>query len=92
MIITKKTHDHTNCHNSDTITIVDEKNHTGRTPWKPSLKDLEIFIKEEIGAAKSCGCCSCNYRRLMFRKMQEVMKENILLKSENESLKKKVRV
>jgi regulator of replication initiation timing len=28
----------------------------------------------------------------MFRKMQEVMKENILLKSENESLKKKVRV
>lgn len=87
--LNKKRHDHNNCHNTDTITIVDNKNHTGRTAWKPTLRDLDHFIKVEIGLTKTCGCRNCNFRRLMFRTMQDVLKENEILKSENECLKRK---
>ena len=56
-------------------TIVDEEFHTGRTAWKPNIKDLERFIKDEIALMKTCGCAHCDYRRQMFRKMQYLISE-----------------
>lgn len=46
-----------------------------RIPVNTDLKYLEFFLKEEINGTKMCGCACCNYRRTMFRALQEILAE-----------------
>ena len=46
-----------------------------RTPIDTCLPNLEEFIKKEILVTKVCSCPSCNYRRKMFRAIQDILKD-----------------
>ena len=53
-----------------------------RIPVCTALPEIEKFIKNEIIVTKTCNCAKCNYRRIMFRAIQELIKEYRKLKEE----------
>ncbi len=46
-----------------------------RIPVNTDLEHISFFLKEEINATKLCACPCCDYRRHMFRKLQEIVQE-----------------
>ena len=47
----------------------------GHLPKEINDEILEEFIKEEIALTKTCSCELCVFRKNMFRRMQEILKE-----------------
>ena len=44
-----------------------------RKPIDTSLPAIEKFIKQEIIVTKTCSCPKCQYRRIMFRAIQDII-------------------
>ena len=53
-----------------------------RIPVDTCLCAIDNFLKNEIIVAKVCSCAKCNYRRKMFRAIQEILSDYKRLKSE----------
>ena len=60
-----------------------------RIPIDTCTCEVEEFIKNEIALTKACSCPTCNYRRIMLRKIQEIIVENKKLKSTCYSIRSK---
>lgn len=55
----------------DTVVIKDS---SGRHCWVPNDKDIDNFIKNEINLAKNCSCEGCQFRRVMYRAIQDKLR------------------
>ena len=65
---------HKNCCNID-INYNKDKPGASRIPIDTCLPNIEAFIKDEIISTKTCSCSCCNYRRIMLRAIQDIIKD-----------------
>ena len=56
-----------------------------RIPIDTCMFNIDRFLCNEIELAKNCGCPSCDFRRNMLRRIQEIMNEYRLLKANDKN-------